>query len=352
MRAVSAVRCALHWNRYAVHGLLLVASGLAASCGDSPTAPASPVLAISCPVAQTAQSLDGNPVVVNYPNPTVSGGEGVTSSTCTPTSGSRFGVGMSNVTCTAQDTRKQTATCSFPVTVTKVPRISATRFMAFGDSMTEGFLQSCPGSRTIGRSLSSILNDMLSLRTVRPPGYSAVSYPVKLQSMLSLRYAAQSIAVINEGSGGETAAFGATQFPGVLNQDQPQVVLLLEGINDIHQSVPQSSGIAVVTSSLRSMVQEAKRRGIFVFLATLLPERKGSCRSIDWDVDGVEDVVPADTQIRSLALSENVPLVDMYPAFEPSLDTLIGPDGLHPSEAGYQKMADLFYAAITQRLEQ
>lgn len=341
----------MRWNRHAVQGLLLVASGFAASCGDSPTAPASPVLTISCPAAQTAQSLDGNPVVVNFPNPTVSGGEGVSSTTCTPASGSRFAVGMSSVTCTAQDTKKQTATCAFPVTVTKVPRLSATRFMAFGDSMTEGFVQTCPGVRTFTHSLTAILNDMASLRTVRPPGYSAVSYPVKLQSMLSLRYAAQSITVINEGSGSETAAFGATQFPGVLNQDQPQVVLLLEGINDIHGSVPQSSAIPIVTSSLRSMVQEAKRRGVFVILATLLPERKGSCRSFDWD-DGIEDVVPADTQIRSLALSENVPLVDMYPAFAPALDTLLGADGLHPSEAGYQKMADLFYAAITQRLEQ
>jgi len=340
----------LRWNSKAVRALLMVASGFAASCGDSPTAPAPPVLTISCPVAQSAQSLDGNPVIVNYPNPTVSGGEGVLSTTCTPTTGSRFSVGTSNVTCTAQDTKKQTASCGFQVTVTKVPRISATRFMAFGDSMTEGFIQRCPVS-TLTRGLWSILDDMASLRTVRPPQYSAVSYPVKLQSMLALRYAAQSITVINEGSGGETAAFGATQFAGVLNNDMPQAVLLLEGINDIHGTIPQSGAIPIVISSLRSMVQEAKRRGMVVFLATLLPERKGSCRSFDWD-DGVEDVVSADAQIRSLAASENVPLVDLYPAFFPSLDTLLGADGLHPSEAGYQKMADMFYAAITQRLEQ
>jgi lysophospholipase L1-like esterase len=342
----------LRWNSLAVRALLTVASGVAASCGDSPTAPAPAVLTISCPVAQSAQSLDGNPVIVNYPNPTVTGGEGVLSTTCTPATGSKFSVGTSNVTCNAQDTKKQTATCGFQVTVTKVPRISATRFMAFGDSMTEGFVQSCPAGRTLTGSLWSILDDMASLRTVRPPQYSAVSYPVKLQSMLAQRYAAQSITVANEGSGGETAAFGATQFAGVLNNDMPQAVLLLEGINDIHQAVPQSSGIPVVISSLRSMVQEAKRRGMVVFLATLLPERKGSCRSIDWDVDGIEDVVPADAQIRALAASENVTLVDMYPAFIGSLDTLLGADGLHPSEAGYQNMADLFYAAINPRLEQ
>ena len=340
----------MRWNSQVVRAILVVASGFAASCGDSPTAPAPPVLTISCPVAQSAQSLDGNPVIVNYPNPTVSGGEGVLSTTCTPATGTRFNVGTTNVTCTAQDTKKQTASCGFQVTVTKVPRIAATRFMAFGDSMTEGFIQPCKVPTLTG-GLWSILDDMASLRTIRPPQDSAVSYPVKLQSMLALRYAAQSITVINEGSGGETAAFGATQFPGVLNNDMPQAVLLLEGINDIHGMIPQSAAIPTVISSLRSMVQEAKRRGMVVFLATLLPERKGSCRSFDWD-DGIEDVLPADAQIRSLAASENVPVVDMYPAFSQSLDTLLGADGLHPSEAGYQKMAEMFYASITQRLEQ
>jgi len=331
---------------------LLLAGLFGASCGDNPNTPSPPVLSITCPAAQTGQSLDGNPVIVNYPNPAVSGGEGVLSTTCTPPSGSRFSVGSTNVACTAQDAKKQTASCGFPVNVVKVPRISVTRFMAFGDSMTEGLLQPCPARSLLPHDLRTVLDDMQALRTIRPPQYSAVSYPVKLQSMLALRYAAQPLTVINEGSGGETAAVGATQFAGVLNQDQPQAVLLQEGINDIHAGSPtQASAIPVVISSLRSMVQEAKRRGMVVFLATLLPERRNSCRSFDWD-DGVEDVAPANTQIRALAAGEGVTLVDLYPAFAGLTDTLIGPDGLHPSEAGYQKMADTFYAAVTQRLEQ
>lgn len=330
---------------------MLLAGGLAGSCGGGGTTP-TPVdqLAISCPVAQTAQSLDGTPVAVNFPNPTVSGGAGVLSTTCTPTSGSRFNVGTTNVTCTAQDTKKQTASCGFQVTVSRVPRLSATRFVAFGDSMTEGFVQVCRTTTLTG--LDRILEDMLFLKQARPPSFSAVAYPVKLQAALAARYAAQSFTIINEGNGGETAASGALDFPRVLNNDTPHAVLLLEGINDIHAGTPtQASAIPTLVSSLRTMVQEGKRRGMTVFLATLLPERKGSCRSYDFD-DNVEDVVAANTQIRALAQSESVPLVDMYPAFTGSLDTLLGVDGLHPSEAGYQKMADLFYAAITQRLEQ
>jgi lysophospholipase L1-like esterase len=329
-----------------------VAALVSGNCGSNPAGPTPSTLAISCPASRTEQSLDGNPVIVNYPNPTVSGGEGALSTSCTPATGTRFNVGPTNVTCTAQDAKRHTATCGFQVTVSRVPRISATRFVAFGDSMTEGFLQQCRTTTLTG--LEAVLEDLQFFSGIRPPGFSAVAYPLKLQSLLSSRYAAQSITVINEGNGGETAAAGALDLPRVLNNDMPQALLLLEGINDIHSpptGSPQSSMIPVVISSLRTMVQEGKRRGLTVFLATLLPERKGSCRSFDWN-DAIEDVVPADTQIRSLASSEGVTLIDMYPAFAGSLDTLLGPDGLHPSEAGYQKMADLFYAAITQKLEQ
>jgi lysophospholipase L1-like esterase len=337
-------------RRRLIATVTLAAATFGASCGKNPVEPQPPALVISCPVAQSAQSLDGNPVIVTFPNPTVSGGQGILSSTCTPATGSRFNVGTTNVTCTAQDTRQHSASCGFQVTVTRVPRLSATRFVAYGDSMTEGFVHSCPTTSLTG--LAAILEDLDYFRRLRPPGFSAVSYPVKLQSMLASRYAAQSIVVANEGNGGETAAAGALDLPRVLNNDMPQAVLLLEGINDIHTGSPtQASAIPIVIASLRSMVQESKRRGMTPFLATLLPQRRNSCRSFDW-VDGIEDVVPANTQIRSLATTEGATLVDLYQAFSGATDTLIGPDGLHPSEAGYQKMADMFYAAIMQRLEQ
>lgn len=332
----------------------LAAFGMAwagASCGDSPTGPTTNIpVAITCPASQSAQSLDGNPVIVTYPTPSTSGGTGVLTTSCTPSTSSAFPVGSTNVTCSARDTKGQSASCGFQVTVTRVPRLSLTRFVAFGDSMTEGFVQVCkvPTFHT----LSGILADLDSLRTVRPPGFSVVAYPTKLQQMLVNRYAAQAITVINEGNGGETAVQGAADFARVLNNDMPQAVLLLEGINDIHQGVPtQASAIPAVIASLRSMIQDAKRRGMAPFVATLLPERRGACRSFDWD-DGVEDVVSANSQIRLLAASENVTLVDLYPAFAGLTDSLLGQDGLHPSDAGYQRMADLFFAAIQQRLEQ
>ncbi len=41
-----------------------------------------------------------------------------------------------------------------------------------------------------------------------------------------------------------------------------------------------------------------------------------------------------------LASDEGVPFVDMVAAFGSAFQPLLGPDGLHPNEAGYQRMAE------------
>jgi hypothetical protein len=63
-------------------------------------------------------------------------------------------------------------------------------------------------------------------------------------------------------------------------------------------------------------------------------------------------VPDVNTQIRALATAQNVTLVDVYQALNTDVGTLIGPDGVHPTVAGYAKIADTFFAAIKQTLEQ
>ena len=52
------------------------------------------------------------------------------------------------------------------------------------------------------------------------------------------------------------------------------------------------------------------------------------------------------TQIRLGAPAEGAIFVDVYAAMLPDVNTLIGVDGLHPTEAGYQRIAETFFAAI------
>src|SRR2546425_7616967 len=113
---------------------------LTAGCG-SPVTPSPPpaALKISCPSSQIVPSLDGQPVSVSYPSPTITGGAPPTPPpACTPASGSRFPLGSTTVSCTAIDAQQHTDACTFSVRVDPPPRLSVTKFVAFGDSITEG----------------------------------------------------------------------------------------------------------------------------------------------------------------------------------------------------------------------
>jgi lysophospholipase L1-like esterase len=272
---------------------------------------------VSCPANQSARTTGRNAAVM-FPPPTVSGGVAPVTVTCTPPSGSSFPIGSSTSSCVATDAQQRTDRCSFTVTVEAIPLIGATRYVAFGDSITEGKLSNGDITQT--------------------------PYPVGLKRELEMRYTSQVFLVFAEGGGGETTAGGASRLPGVLNADTPEVLLLLEGVNDLASA--GSAGISPMISNLRSMVQQAQGRGIRVFLGTLPPEIPNAQRA------GAEPfIVPANDQIRALAGSTGATLVDVYQALIGSLTTFIGPDGLHPTEQGYQVIAKTFFDAVRQRLE-
>lgn len=175
---------------------------------------------------------------------------------------------------------------------------------------------------------------------------STSSYPRLLQSLLAARYTTQSPSIANEGNPGEFVADGKLRLPAAL-APAPQVLLLQEGANDMNQGGP---AVTAIVEDLRTMVREGRTRGMTVFVGTLLPQRPNACRGYDF-CDGTNDTVATNTRIRTMVTAEGATLVDLYPAFDGQTSTLIGLDGLHPNEAGYQKMADLFFEAIRLRLE-
>jgi lysophospholipase L1-like esterase len=180
---------------------------------------------------------------------------------------------------------------------------------------------------------------------------ASAAYPTKLAGLLAERYTAQTITMDNVGLPGEQVDDAVDRFREVLTRYRPQVVLLQEGINDIHKpGRPQSAAIPVIQDALRSMTREANSRGIRVLLGTLLPEDPCGCRAYDYS-DGVDNIVTANAAIRALAASENAILVDLYPAFQGQVETLLTFDGLHPNETGYARMADVFFEVIRARLE-
>jgi lysophospholipase L1-like esterase len=208
-----------------------------------------------------------------------------------------------------------------PTTPPVVPRVAKLKYLAFGDSLTEGVV-SAPYTQTL----------------VTTPH----AYPARLAEVLRGRYREQpEIAVFNEGRAGEFALDGKVRLPDAIKAHAPEVLLLLEGANDIN--FLGRRGITRVVVALEDMIKDAHRRGLVVFVGTLPRQREGG-RS----AGGVEFVEELNVQIRKTALEEGATLVDVYNQLDLSL---IGEDGLHLTEAGYVRLAEIFAAAISQAFE-
>ena len=294
---------------------------ISAGCGDSPAPAPTPLLSLVCPARVDASSTTGGPVPVQVPAPTTAGGSAPVSVNCnTP---AQFPIGNTTVGCTATDSRQQTATCSFVVAVTGPPRLRSTTFLAFGDSITAG-----------------TKSDPVTLRLIPAP----YAYTVLLQGQLARRYTLQTPVVWNEGEGGEFTTQGLIRLRPLLQQFRPEVLLLMEGTNDL---LDGARGADTAIVNLRQMIAVAKSLNIQVALATVAPQRPNGVRNRG----AVAALVPSfNDRIRALAASEAVVLVDVHAAMRDNLN-LIGVDDLHPTEMGYSVMADVFYQAVVRAFE-
>jgi lysophospholipase L1-like esterase len=328
-----------------VIALALALGGAVLSTCGSPNVP-TPIpppdrLGLTCPGNASAMSSDGSPVPVMYGDPVISGGKAPFTLTCSPVSGALFSVGSTSVTCTVTDASKLSANCPLTVTVAipVVPTLTATRFVAFGDSMTAGEDGQDVTSSTAGKPHPEVLF----------PDFQ--TYPGVLQSLLDARYTKQtSPRVINAGKGGEEVAAPGTlgRFADVLAGGTYDVVLIMEGANDLmHEDATLEPA---VISGLRQMIVSAKQKNLQVYLATIPPENPAGCCPIDRGRPSA--LVPdLNAQIRNLSDEQHVPLVDVYNDLSSDVNTYIGPDGLHPTARGYAKIADTFFQKIQLTLE-
>jgi lysophospholipase L1-like esterase len=210
------------------------------------------------------------------------------------------------------------------------PRISRTRFLAFGDSFTAGEVTNPTSAAPSG------IHKLILVPTA--------SYPTQLQSQLRTTYLSQaaSITVVNSGEASERILDGNQRFPGVFDANRPEVVLLMEGANGLPQVGPDIS-----TGIMRIMVQKAKDGGARVFVGSMIPQVAGRPRA----TTPVSELLAYNNTLQIMSTQESVTYVDLYNAMLPDAAILIGSDGLHPTESGYRKIADLFFAAIRSALE-
>jgi lysophospholipase L1-like esterase len=205
--------------------------------------------------------------------------------------------------------------------------------MAFGDSITSGEV-TFPGL---------IESGMSSGKQVVVP---EASYPTVLQRLLRSRYSfqADTIIVANQGLSGEKAAEARNRFFSAMSTVRPDVVLLMHGHNDIPSGADGAASTAA--SEVRVMAAEARLRGARVFIATIVPPRPNGNRTINPFL-----ALDYANRMRDAAAREGAVLVDLYAAMTPDVTRYIGVDGLHPNEAGYARIAELFFNAIRDNLE-
>jgi lysophospholipase L1-like esterase len=208
--------------------------------------------------------------------------------------------------------------------------LGITRILAFGDSMTEG------------TTSTPVTNQLFRLDA----GLSR-SYPFKLQTLTTQRYSEQTIEVLNAGHAGNQAVNDVGRFSDVIGDAKPQLVLLLEGANDLNQPFAAGEGfnarVSKTVSALEDMVRDAGFRGIPVMLATLPPQRAGAPKAADADLLG-----RFNSALKNMAANKGAQVVDVN-ALLPLSE--IGQDGLHPTEAGYQHLAEIWLDAIKAKYE-
>jgi lysophospholipase L1-like esterase len=304
---------------------------LGACSGPNGPAPPPPAenIALKCPADIVVENVAGPSTDVHYAQPQSTGGVPPITITCTPGSGSVFPLGSTTVNCNATDGVRQ-ATCPFSVTLVALPVLGGVRFLAFGDSLTNGELQNNPLRPMVG----VVERDK--------------SYPSVLASLLAARYVSQTVTMINEGQSGESADDGSRRIVGALARNSPDALLLLEGIIDLNDG---PFYIDRIKSSLRSDIAQARARGVKdILLSTLLPQ-KAPAPGFPRNNIAMPYIDEANVQIRALADIEGVLLVDSYAAMAGQEATLIGGDGLHPTQEGYVALANAFFAVIKSKLE-
>jgi lysophospholipase L1-like esterase len=206
--------------------------------------------------------------------------------------------------------------------------------MAFGDSITAGEV-TVPVSSRAGQ-------DERSTTMVVVP---SAAYPSVLSDLLRGTYPKQAaqIEIFNEGRPSEAAMSAMPRFIDAFEAHKPDVVLLMDGYNDICCGGEENGKNAA--AAVAAIAAEARRRGARVFLATLAPSKPG------FRAGSATALAAFNESIPTYAASGPDVFVDVFSQLNPEIERNIGIDGLHPTEIGYRRIAQAFFFAIRASLE-
>lgn len=154
---------------------------------------------------------------------------------------------------------------------------------------------------------------------------------------------------INRGIGGQTTPQMLLRFRQDVIELQPKVVVILAGTNDIAGNTGPST-LEMIENNLASMADLAKANGINVILCSVLPAYNYPWRKA---IEPAEKIVELNQWIEQYAHKNKITYVDYYSSLVDSrkgMKAKYTVDGVHPNKAGYEIMMPLIEAAIKETL--
>jgi lysophospholipase L1-like esterase len=155
---------------------------------------------------------------------------------------------------------------------------------------------------------------------------------------------------IGRGISGQTTPQMLVRFRQDVINLQPDVVVILAGVNDIAGNTGPTTNEKIV-GNIISMIELAHANGIKVILCSVLPAANFNWRPND---KAAETIIQLNQLIQSYAKQQHIPYVDYHTAMADAKNGLpkeFSEDGVHPNLKGYQTMSPLLEKAINEVLK-
>jgi len=164
--------------------------------------------------------------------------------------------------------------------------------------------------------------------TYYPNGARVGGYEPKLEALLA--GCGTPAQVLNYGLPGEQTSGGVGRIDGVLAASSPNFCLILESTNDIFAGVSPQTTVA----NMGIMVDKALAAGCTPIMSTLTPHTQ------------IDVAAGYNAAIFATAAQKGVAVADLFSAVSGNWGAL-SDDGIHPNDAGYQALAQAYFAAIS-----
>ena len=186
-----------------------------------------------------------------------------------------------------------------------------------------GFLSACGGgSSSSGGSgshekLIVVLGDSIGL------GYNAsIAYPEIIESLTG-------IPVINKSVGGSSAEQGVALAQGAIDEHNPRYIVALLGTNNAKGAGGEADG---AINSMETLAQICDENGIICIIGTIPPITRSSSEN-----GNVKKINAGYRAIAGIRLADNNAIMT---------GSDISSDGVHPNNAGQQKIGETFSAQL------